>query len=400
MSYSSNDFGSPKSYTGTWVATLLLIVGFVIGLLMFPPLFDKPTGDAASTVLFIGRFHPILLHLPVGALALLCVMELACLRRSGEAALGPAALLTLWVGAAGSVMAVLAGIMLSREGGYEGGNFTLHQTLALVGTAGVLVALVVRLMAMGQGNFELLHAYRAVFFLSFGIMGLGAHFGGNMSHGSKFLTEHAPEPMRSQMIGMEKWMLSFAEKPKATEPAKVTPPAPAPLPNVSPDGSNAAPKPPAVSDVTAPPAPAMAPVANPNATPPMGGLVLPAGDKLVFQHVILPILESKCNKCHNEEKSKGDLRMDTYEMAVKGGENGANFVPGKPAESLSIQRIDLPADDDEHMPPDGKDQLTAEETTLLRWWIQQGASNTQKVAEAQFPAEAQAAVDAVLKGQP
>lgn len=395
MSYSPKDFGSPKSYVGTWVATLLLIVGFVIGLLIFPPLFEKPSSEVSSGVLFIGRFHPILLHLPVGALALLCIMELACLTRSGEEKLGPAALLTLWVGSAGSVLAVLAGIMLSREGGYEGGNFTLHQTLALVGTAGVLLALVIRIMAMGQGNQELLHAYRAVFFLSFSIMGLGAHFGGNMSHGSKFLTEHAPEPIKSQMIGMEKWMLGFVEKPKAVTPAPLPAPAPAPLPNPDPTKPGTS---------TAPTASIPTPAATtPATTPVLGGIAPPvmAGtDKLVFQHVILPILDAKCNKCHNEEKSKGDLRMDTFEMAMKGGENGANFVPGKPAESLSIQRIDLPLDDDEHMPPDGKDQLTPEEITILRWWVQQGASATQKVADAKFPAETQATVDVVLKGQP
>lgn len=400
MSRSTHDFDAPKSYTGAWVATLLLIASFVVGLLVFPPLYEKPTEEAASSVLFVGRFHPILLHLPVGALIVLCVMELACLTRSGEAKLGSAALLTLWVGAAGSVVAVLAGIMLSREGGYEGGNFTLHQTLALVGTAGVLLALVVRLLGMGQGNFGLLHTYRAVFFLSFGIMGLGAHFGGNMSHGSKFLTEHAPEPIKSQMTGMEKWMLAFVEKPKAPAPAVATTPAPAPLPNPSPDGSNKPAPETTPPVVTAPTTVSAAPPPVATGTAPMGGLVNAAGDRLVFQHVILPILEAKCNKCHNEDKSKGDLRLDTYEMAMQGGESGSNFVPGKPAESLSIQRIDLPVDDDEHMPPDGKDQLTAEETSLIRWWVQSGASNTQKVAEAQFPAETQATVTAVLKGQP
>lgn len=385
MSRPVNEFNAPQSYTGTWVATLLLIVGFVIGLLAFPPLFEKPPGEASSSVLFIGRFHPILLHLPVGTLILLCIMELACLSRSGEEKLGPAALLTLWVGAAGSVIAVLAGIMLSREGGYEGGNFTLHQTLALVGTAGVLLALVVRIMAMGQRNFELLHAYRAIFFLSFGLMGLGAHFGGNMSHGSKFLTEHAPEPLKTQMTSMEKWMLSFVEKPKAAAPAVAA---------VAP----AAASPSLTSETSTGDEPTTA-VAPPTADP-LGGLATSSGDKLVFQHVILPILESKCNKCHNEEKSKGDLRLDTYEMAMQGGESGSNFVAGKPAESLSIQRIELPLDDDEHMPPDGKDQLTSEEISLIRWWVQAGASNTQKVTEVQFPAETQAAVAAILKGQP
>ncbi len=382
MSSFSQDSDAPPSYTLVWVASLVLIVGFIIGLLIFPPLYEAPKAEVSSSVLFVGRFHPILLHLPVGALGLLCLMELLCLTRRGEQSLGAGALLTLWVGAAGSVMAVLAGIMLSREGGYEGGNFTLHQTLALIGTAGVLLALVIRLFSMSQGNRELMHAYRAVFFGSFGLMGLGAHFGGNMSHGSKFLTEHAPEPLKSQMIGMEKWLLSFAEKPKASAPEAAEPVVPAPT------SAPVAPatEPSVAVTPTAAMTPATAPTPVPAATAPV------EGTKLVFQHVILPIFEAKCNKCHNEDKSKGDLRLDSYEMAMKGGENGSNIVAGKPDDSLTIQRILLPMDDDEHMPPEGKEQITPAELAALRYWIQAGASATQTVSEAKFPAEAKEAV--------
>jgi len=378
MSYAP-DHDSPKSYTFIWVAALLLIVGFVVGLVVFPPLFEAPKQEVSSNVLFIGRFHPILLHTPVGALGLLCLMELICLTRRGEASLGVGALFTLFVGAGGSVLAVLAGIMLSREGGYEGGNFTLHQTLALIGTSGVLLALVMRIFSMANGNREIMHAYRAVFFGSFGLMGLGAHFGGNMSHGSKFMTTYAPEPIKSQIIAMEKWMLSFVEKKKTKgEPAAPeVAPTPAPAPVVAP-----------VSPV---PIPVPVPVvtATPPPTPPTGS---GPEEKLVFQHVILPIFEAKCNKCHGEEKQKGELRLDTYADTMKGGENGKNIVSGKPEDSLTVQRFALPIDDDEHMPPDGKEQLTPAEEAAIRYWIQSGASPTQKVSEAQFPPEAKDAV--------
>ena len=367
----SPDTDEPKSFTAIWIASILLIAVYVVGLLIVPPLYEAPKGEVGHFVLFIGRFHPILLHLPVGVLGFLCLFELICSTRRGEAKHGEAALIMLLIGAAGAVMAVFAGIMLSREGGYVGGNFSLHQTMGLVGTAGVLIALVLRLTAMGRHSMELLNAYRAVYFISFGIMGLGAHFGGNMSHGNKFLTEHAPESIKSQMVSMEKWLLSFVEKPKAvnTEPqAEVKP---EPKEEVKPE------------------------VMNKPVTPPKP----PAGDeKLVFQNVILPVLTAKCNKCHSEEKSKGDLRMDTYEMAMKGGENGKNFVAGKLDESLSIIRILLPDSDDEHMPPEGKDQLTPEEIALLKWWVEQGASGTQQVKDAKFPAELQATVDGILKG--
>lgn len=366
---SSPDFSSPPSRTGSWLLALVLILGYVAALLAFPPRYEHVDGEVSSLLLFFGRFHPILLHLPVGALALLCLMELGCLTRAGEEKLGAAALLTLLVGAAGSVFAVIAGILLSREGGYEGANFSLHQTLALIGTSGVLLATVVRLLAMSRDNRELMHAYRALFFLSFGLMGLGAHFGGNMSHGSKYLTEHAPEPLKSQMIGMEKWLLSFAEKPKPA-PAAVVPPTPTPTPT---------------TPTTMPPAPD---AANTGDT------------RLVFQDLLMPIFEAKCNNCHNEDKSKGGLRMDTYALLIQGGDGGAGLVPGKPDDSLALQRIVLPEDDDEHMPPEGKEQMTAEETALFRWWIQEGASETLRVSDAKFPDGLKVSVDALLKGRP
>ncbi len=377
----SPDTDEPKSLTAAWIATLLLIVVFVIGLLIFPPLYDAPKGDASSTVLFIGRFHPIVLHLPVGILSLLCFFELICSTRRGEQKFGEASLLMLVLGSAGAVMAVFAGIMLSREGGYVGGNFSLHQTMGLIGTFGVLIALVVRLTAMGRNSMELLNAYRAVYFLSFGIMGLGAHFGGNMSHGNKFLTQHAPDMVKVPMVSMEKWMLSFVEKPKVekNEPQPDTKPQVEVTPEVKPE---------VIPDVMVketPPPPT-------TTTPPVDG------EKLVFEHVILPVLTAKCNKCHSEEKSKGDLRMDSYEMAIKGGENGKNFVAGNLEESLSIQRITLPDGDEDRMPPEGKDQLTPEEMELLKWWVKEGASGTQKVNDAKFPPELQATVDGILKG--
>lgn len=114
----------------------------------------------------------------------------------------------------------------------------------------------------------------------------------------------------------------------------------------------------------------------------------------------MPIFEAKCNNCHNEDKSKGGLRMDTYALLVQGGDGGAGLVPGKPDDSLALQRILLPEDDDEHMPPEGKEQMSAEETALFRWWIQEGASETLRVDDAKFPDGLKVSVDALLKGRP
>lgn len=92
-------------------------------------------------------------------------------------------------------------------------------------------------------------------------------------------------------------------------------------------------------------------------------------DAQVFDHLILPILENKCTSCHNNSKSKGDLLLTNKEDFLKGGKTGVIFVGGNPEESLIFQRTHLPLDDEEHMPPANKPQLTAEEKALIAQWI-------------------------------
>ena len=75
-----------------------------------------------------------------------------------------------------------------------------------------------------------------------------------------------------------------------------------------------------------------------------------------------------------------------------------NIVPGKPADSLSYQLVISAEDEDMHMPPEGKDQLTKEEIAILKWWIEQGASATQKLDLNTLPAEIKAAAEAIVKG--
>lgn len=385
----------PKSYVVAWIGALLLILVYVFGLLMYPP--NAVGVEPSKMSLFIGRFHPILVHMPIGALSVLVLVELMCLRRKIEAQMGSAALLMLFVGSAGAVVAVLAGIMLSREGGYEGGNFTLHLWMGIAGTGAILLALVMRVMGMSGSNRGLLDGARAMFLAGFATMGLGAHFGGNMVHGNKYLTEYAPDGLKEKMIGAEKWMLSFAETkeaPKKEEPAPTpTPPPVKPEVAVAPA--------PAPTPTQVPPTPAPTPTPAPEATPAAGGegvTIAAAAGKMVFKDIIQPVLEQKCNKCHNEQKSKGDLRMDTHEMLMKGGgDDVKTVIPGKPDESLFVARVKLPIDDDEHMPPEGRDQMTPEELALVSWWIKSGASETQKADDAKFPAETQALVEGLVK---
>ena len=64
---------------------------------------------------------------------------------------------------------------------------------------------------------------------------------------------------------------------------------------------------------------------------------------------VMGLLKTNCISCHNAEKKKGGLSLETRELALKGGEHGAAFVAGKSAQSRLIRQ--LAEDSDPHMPP-------------------------------------------------
>ena len=77
------------------------------------------------------------------------------------------------------------------------------------------------------------------------------------------------------------------------------------------------------------------------------------------------LLDQHCVKCHGPLKKKSGLELDTVEAVLKGNEDGAVVVPGKPDESRLIAAF--AADADPHMPP--KKQLTGHEIAKVRTWI-------------------------------
>lgn len=99
----------------------------------------------------------------------------------------------------------------------------------------------------------------------------------------------------------------------------------------------------------------------------------------LYQLAVMPVLEKKCFSCHNEKKAKGKLIMTVADKFKQGGESGAVFIPGNPDSSRMIQFIHLPLKHDDHMPPDGKPQLTQPEIQLLQAWIKSGADFDKKL---------------------
>lgn len=112
----------------------------------------------------------------------------------------------------------------------------------------------------------------------------------------------------------------------------------------------------------------LAPVMKPPAAAP----VLFA-DAEVYTHMVKPILEAKCISCHNNQKAKGELVMETEELLLKGGKNGKLWDTTEADFGLFLRRLHLPLEQKEHMPPKGKPQLTDEEIAILTYWVKKGS---------------------------
>ncbi len=57
---------------------------------------------------------------------------------------------------------------------------------------------------------------------------------------------------------------------------------------------------------------------------------------LTYAKDIRPLLVASCLRCHGEERPKGQLRVDTLEALLKGGEDGKMVVAGDSKKSLLV----------------------------------------------------------------
>jgi uncharacterized membrane protein len=105
-------------------------------------------------------------------------------------------------------------------------------------------------------------------------------------------------------------------------------------------------------------------------------------EMLIYEDVIVPVFEAKCFSCHNLQKSKGGLLMNSYANLFKAGESGRpSMTPGNPEKSELYNRVHLPFDHKDHMPPEGKTPLTKDEVSILKFWIEHDASDSLRVSD-------------------
>lgn len=125
---------------------------------------------------FFGRLHPLILHLPIGFLAIAFLMQL-----SKNEALKPAIHFTLKWGMFAAIVAAVSGYFLSQEGGYDENLLFWHKWLGIATAA--FSILIFYLNKTGH------KVYFPVFISTMILMGFAGHNGGSLTHGSDFLLE-------------------------------------------------------------------------------------------------------------------------------------------------------------------------------------------------------------------
>lgn len=138
-----------------------------------------------------GRLHPIFVHLPIGWLTLLVLLELAALvRRRDEGGGFRLAVLALTV--ASCIPAVVSGLIRADEVTAQAPDAArlagLHRNLMLAVSGASLLALSVRL---GLGRKQLVGLprllYLAILIAAAGLLTVGAHLGGKLAFGERYL---------------------------------------------------------------------------------------------------------------------------------------------------------------------------------------------------------------------
>jgi WD40 repeat protein len=125
------------------------------------------------------------------------------------------------------------------------------------------------------------------------------------------------------------------------------------------------------------------------------GLVAPlhAAEGPSFARQVRPFLARYCLECHNADKTKGELNLETFKTLSMGGKNGPAVVPGKPDESRLVTLVEKKQKP--VMPPEKAKQPTAAESAVLRTWVAAGAvDDTGNIKVTLPPIKARAGVPA------
>src|SRR5690606_198694 len=263
---------------------------------------------------FLGRLHPMIVHLPLSFLLLAGMLELVTIKNY-RSRWRPTIELMLWVGGITAVLSAGLGYLLMVQDGYEGAGVDIHQNLGIATAVLSVFCLWMSRTRNLESHKNWLISYRSTLFLATITLILTGHFGASLTHGNDYLTEVLP--MKSGEKIEADLDIDLSVYNRATDD-------------------------------------------------------IPEQDMLHLLTAVRTIFAHSCYRCHSSDKIKGELRLDEREFVFAGGENGSIIQAGEPEQSELIRRISLPAGHDDVMPNKG-DLLSKEQIEMVALWVEKGA---------------------------
>ena len=169
-----------------WGALLALSAVLVV----LPFLFRLDGRQHAQWLQFLGRFHPLVVHIPIGLILLIPLLEIAGRSR---AALREAAGFVLPIAFAASLGSLVLGYALAYGSGETGTTVTRHMWGGIVLCIGTMLCLMVRPAWATGGQRGLYPAMQTVVLIA---LFWTAHLGGSITHGDNYLTAMMPARLK------------------------------------------------------------------------------------------------------------------------------------------------------------------------------------------------------------
>lgn len=139
---------------------------------------------------FLGRFHPLLVHLPIGIL-LLAVLFAWLGRWQRFQHLRAVVPFTLLMGTVAAIFSGVTGYILSLSGEYDLQALNQHRNLGIAVAVWGVLLLLLQKSVLNQKFGALLQLVLLV------LVSLAGHLGGSLTHGSDYLSQAVPEPYRN-----------------------------------------------------------------------------------------------------------------------------------------------------------------------------------------------------------
>ena len=154
-----------------------------------------------EAIFFLGRFHPLLVHLPIGFLILAILIEIYCSIfkiRINQSIIN----FTWFVAFFSSVLTTILGLLIAETGHYIDENLFMHKIFGLSLTGITFISWFLRLSIFSNLFSSSLKTLSNVIIVV--LLTLTGHYGGNLTHGETYLVDYAPEQIKELVVNKNK----------------------------------------------------------------------------------------------------------------------------------------------------------------------------------------------------